>query len=62
MKANVIREECIGCGLCESISPVFKLDDENIATVVEDPISPENMESAIEAKDSCPTSAIEIFE
>ncbi len=62
MKAYVNRDECIGCGLCASISPVFEMDGENIATVVEDPISSANQESAIEAKDSCPTSAIDIEE
>ncbi|MCK9444486.1 MAG: ferredoxin [Tissierellaceae bacterium] len=63
MKANVDRDECIGCGLCSSICPeVFEMDDENIATVIADPIPPNVEEQAIEAKDSCPTGAISIEE
>lgn len=61
MKAYVDRDACIGCELCTTICPeVFEMDDEQIATVIADPV-PEDVESeAEEARDSCPTSAISI--
>ena len=63
MKAVVDRDACISCGLCESVCPeVFKLDDEDISTVIQDPIDSENEDCAKEAEDSCPTNAIHIEE
>lgn len=63
MKAKVDRDACIGCELCTTICPeVFEMDDEQIATVIADPV-PSNVEDeAKEAEDSCPTSAITIEE
>jgi len=61
MKAIVDRGACISCGLCESLCPdVFKLDDENISTVIADPIPAEFEACAEESKEECPTSAISI--
>lgn len=63
MKAVVDRDACISCGLCVTICPeVFELDDEDIATVIADPVPAENEASAQEAADSCPTDAISIEE
>lgn len=63
MKAVVDRDACISCGLCESVCPeVFKLDDEDISTVIQDPIDSGNEDCAKEAEDSCPTNAIHIEE
>lgn len=63
MKAKVDRDLCIGCGLCEGICPkVFQMDDENIAIVIVDEVPSEEQESAKDAADSCPVSAIEIEE
>ena len=40
MKVVVNRDNCIGCGACESIEPnVFQLDDEGISTVVTEDFS-----------------------
>ncbi|MDW5298962.1 MAG: ferredoxin [Sedimentibacter sp.] len=59
MKAIVDRDACISCGLCESICPgVFKLDDENISTVIVDPVPEEFEDCAVESKETCPTNAI----
>lgn len=59
MKVVVNRDDCIGCGACESIEPsVFQLDDEGISTVLEDNVKNADPEKIDEAVESCPTSAI----
>ncbi|MDD4088113.1 MAG: ferredoxin [Tissierellia bacterium] len=61
MKANVDRDACISCGLCESICPdVFELDDESISVVKVDPIPSEFEDCAKEAEAECPTDAIHV--
>jgi ferredoxin len=63
MKATVDRDACISCGLCESVCPdVFKLDDESISTVIQDPVAAENEDCAKEAESGCPTDAIHVEE
>jgi len=59
MKAHV-NENCIGCGLCETICPeVFHLTENDVAVAVGE--VPKEFESAAaEARDSCPAGAIEI--
>lgn len=61
MKAKV-NENCIGCGLCNSIClQVFTMTDEGVATASSD-ISEAQEESVQEAADSCPVDAIEVEE
>lgn len=61
MKAKV-NENCIGCGLCNSICPqVFTMTDEGVATASSD-ISEEQEKSVRETADSCPVDAIEVEE
>lgn len=61
MKVVVDRDACISCGFCESVCPeVFKLDDENISMVIQNPIDSENVECSKESEYNCPTSAIHI--
>lgn len=63
MKAIVDREACIGCELCTSICPeVFEMDDDQIATVIANPIPEDEENNAVEAEESCPTEAITIKE
>ena len=60
MKVVVNRDNCIGCGACESIEPnVFQLDDEGISVVIEENVANANEENINDAVESCPTSAIE---
>ena len=60
MKAIVHEDLCIGCGMCESIRPeVFQMNDEGIAEVIAE-VTDELADSANEAKEACPTEAIEI--
>lgn len=62
MKASVDQDECIGCGLCPSISPeVFSMNDDDKAEAITGDIPVDNLESSEEARDSCPVSAIDIF-
>lgn len=57
-----VNENCIGCGLCNSICPeVFTMTDEGVATASAD-ISEAEDESVQEAADSCPADAIEVEE
>ena len=60
MKVVINRDNCIGCGACESIEPsVFQLDDEGISTVIEENVANASEEVLKDAIESCPTSAIE---
>jgi ferredoxin len=57
MKASV-NEDCIGCGLCEGTCPdVFSIGDDGVAHAIEGDV-PED--SAQEAADNCPVSAITV--
>ncbi len=63
MKAIVDRDACISCGLCVSVCPeVFEMDDDDISTVIQDPVDAENEDCARESADGCPTDAISIEE
>lgn len=60
MKLKVNKNKCIGCGQCISIcEDVFNFDDDNLAEVIETPVKEEHIEDATNAKESCPTEAIE---
>lgn len=55
-----VNENCIGCGLCNSICPqVFTMTDEGVATANNDEVSGQE-DSVQEAADSCPVDAIEV--
>ena len=55
-----VNENCIVCGLCNSICPeVFTMTDEGVATASLD-ISEEQEQLVQEAADSCPVEAIEV--
>lgn len=63
MILKVNEDLCIGCGACAAIAPeVFELNDNGLAQAIMEPVAEEFVEVALEAKDSCPTSAIEEVE
>lgn len=61
MKAFVDEDTCIGCGLCESVCPeVFKMNDDGKSEAYVDEVSDSLVESAQDAQDQCPVSAITV--
>lgn len=55
-----VNENCIGCGLCASMSPdVFVMTGEGVAAA-RDEVFPEQEDQAREAAESCPVAAIEV--
>jgi ferredoxin len=60
-KVNV-NDKCIGCGLCTNICPeVFEIGEDG-KSHAKNVNFEEFSEKIIEAKDSCPVSAIEVEE
>ncbi len=54
-----VNDNCIGCGLCESICPeVFSIQGD-VAVAIEGDLPESALASAAEAKESCPVGAIE---
>ena len=61
MRASV-NENCIGCGMCASIcQEVFEMTDDGIAVACGE-VLPDFESQAVEARDECPVSAIDIEE
>lgn len=61
MKAFVDKNICIGCGACVGICPeVFEMDNDGLAVAIDTEISAELEESAVEAQEGCPVSAITV--
>lgn len=57
---KVNKNLCIGCGACQAVCPeVFEIEDDGLATVIVDEIKEELVEDATDAKEGCPTNAIE---
>jgi len=56
-KITVVRETCIGSGMCAYVAPgVFRLDAENVSTVI-DPKG-DSEPKILEAAEACPTLSI----
>lgn len=63
MKAKVLDNLCIGCGACAALVPEeFEIADSGTATAINEEIKEENKEITKEAKENCPTGAIQIEE
>lgn len=61
MRAFVVRDSCIGCEACVGICPeVFSMDDESISVAIDGEIAADLLESAEEAMECCPVSAITV--
>ena len=57
---KVNKDLCIGCGACQAVCPeVFEIEDDGLASVIVEEIPEELSEDALDAKEGCPTSAIE---
>ena len=55
-----VNSSCIGCGMCASTCPeVFHITDDNVAQAGDDTVPAELEAVALEARNSCPVSAIE---
>ena len=55
-----VNENCIGCGLCESTCPeVFEMNGDGVAQAIETEVPEQAADSAREAMENCPVSAIE---
>lgn len=62
MKAKVNTDLCIGCRVCESVSPyVFRMQGKK-ATVRMPDVIEKFQKSCRQAKEECPAQAIEIIE
>ena len=60
MKVKVIKEKCLGCGMCVGInSDVFDFDNDGLAVANNENINEDNEEQVIDAVDACPVGAIE---
>lgn len=57
---KVNKDLCIGCGACQAVAPeIFEIEDDGLANVYVDEIPEDLKDDAIDAKEGCPTSAIE---
>ena len=57
---KVNKDLCIGCGACQAVCPeVFEIGDDGLAEVTVEAIESDYENDAIDAKEGCPTSAIE---
>lgn len=63
MKAIVDKDTCIGCGMCPGACPeVFTMEDDGKAGTILSEVPEDVEDSAIDARDGCPVSAISIDE
>lgn len=61
MKPVVDKDACVGCGLCAGVAPeVFVMEDDGKAGVCVEEVSADLQDSAKEAAESCPVSAISL--
>ena len=60
MKAIVDKDTCTGCSLCADACPeVFEMNGDGVAQAIETEVTEQVADSAREAMENCPVSAIE---
>lgn len=61
MRPVVDRDKCIGCALCaETCSEVFRLDEDDLASVIVESPGHDQYDCIREAAEVCPVEAISI--
>jgi len=61
MKAYVDQDGCISCGLCIDVCPeVFSYNEDGKSQAIVEDIPEDCIERAIEARDGCPVSVIDL--
>lgn len=56
----LVNEGCVGCGMCVGTCPeVFHMTDEGVAAAIVEDAPEECLDSAADARNGCPVSAIE---
>ena len=60
MKVNVIKDKCIGCGNCVSLTEgaIFDFNDEGLAETTVNTVPSDLESTAKDAINQCPTEAI----
>jgi len=61
MKGFVDKNICIGCGVCPTVCPeIFEMDGDGLAKASESEIADALVDSAKDAEDQCPVTAITV--
>lgn len=62
MKSKVDPDLCISCELCANTCPeVYSMGEDGLAHAIEEDIPEDQLTDAEDARDGCPTSAIDLF-
>lgn len=62
MKSKVDPDLCISCELCVNTCPeVYSMGEDGLAHAIEEDIPEDQLSDAEDARDGCPTSAIDLF-
>jgi len=63
MKIKINKDKCLGCGTCVAIAPeVFEIGEDGKSKIKEGADLEKNKDLLLQAKEGCPTQAIEVEE